>query len=219
MTYITPRSILKTALLSAAILGFANAAQAEDIFESGVLYSDSVTTLTAPHITTGSKIAIARLDGGRLIPAPYGELEDWGFLDKRIDAKLVPLSAASYLKYTPEIPFNSRDTDNKIDEVRLTAANEGMNFTLIYAVGTDADFALFGHRAMTENGLTFNTSHPEWDKAKARALLVESHSGQVLGVVTSNNVEYHIGELADRAGEMINNLTTIKTASRTTISG
>ena len=219
MTYITPRSILKTALFSAAILGFANTAQAEDIFESDVSYSNNVTTLTAPHISTGTKIAIARLDGGRLIPAPYSELEDWEFLDKRTKVKLVPLSAASYLKYTPELPFNSRDTDNKIDEVRLTAANEGMNYTLIYAVGTDADIELFGHRAMTDNGLTFNTSTPEWKTAKARALLVESYSGKVLGVATSNNVEYHIGELADRTGEMIKNLTTIKTASRTTISG
>lgn len=219
MTHFTPRSILKAAIMSSAILGFANTAAAEDIFESDIAYIENLAPITAPRISASSKIAIARLDGGRLIPAPYSELEDWSFLNKRTHTELIPLSAASYIKYTPEIAFNGQDTDNKIDEVRLTAANEGMAFTLIYAVGTDADFALFGHRTIEETGISLTPSSADWSRAKARALLMESHSGKVLGMVTSNNVEFNIGELADRTGDMIKNLSVVKVASRTTISG
>jgi len=216
-TYI-PRSILRAALMSAAILGFSNNANAEDIFES--LYSEvSTPAITAPHINAQSKIAIARLDGGRLIPAPYGELEDWTFLNKRTAIDIIPLTAGQYIKYTPEIPFTGQDTDNKIDEIRLTAANEGMEFTLIYAVGPDADIELFGHRSLTQTGLTLSPSTPKWGQAKARAILMNSHSGAVLGMVTAENVDYNIGELADRAGALITSLSVIKTASRTAISG
>ena len=212
-----PKSILKAALIASLCFGFAQAASAEDIFESEVSYLDALPATTAPQLSNDSVIAIARLDGGRLIPAPHSELEDWSYLDKRLSASLVPMSAASYIKYTPEIPFNGQDTDNKIDEVRLTAANEGINFTLIYAVGPDADFALFGHRTVTETGL-INVDET-WTQAKSRALLMNSHNGQVLGMVSADNVEYNIGELADKVGEMINTLSVVKLASRTTISG
>jgi hypothetical protein len=209
---------MKAALISAVILGFTNSAQAEDIFESASI-NGSITALTAPHINSQSAIAVARLDGGRLIPAPYGELEDWTFLDNRLAMNITPLSAASHIKYTPEIPFTGQDTDNKIDEIRLTAANEGMDFTLIYAVGPDADFDLFGHRSLEQTGLSLTSKDPKWEKAKSRAVLVNSFTGDVLGMVTADNVEYNIGELADKAGELIENLSVIKTASRTTISG
>jgi len=215
---IIPRSIAKATLISAAIFGFANHVQAEDIFES-IITVESIPPVTAPHITRDNSIAIARLDGGRLIPAPYGELEDWSFLDKRLAMNIVPMSATSYIKYTPEIPFTGQDTDNKIDEVRLTAANEGMDFTLIYAVGPDADFELFGHRNLEETGLTLPANAPDWKQAKARAVLMNSHTGHVLGMVTAENVEFNIGELADKTGDLINTLSVIKTASRTTISG
>lgn len=213
-----PRSILNAALMGAAILGFSNSAQAEDIFET-LQDVTPVTMTTAPQINSQSAIAIARLDGGRLISAPYGELEDWTFLDRRTPMEIIPLTAGQYIKYTPEIPFTGQDTDNKIDEVRLTAANEGMAFTLIYAVGPDADMELFGHRSLAETGLTLSPSAPKWEMAKARAILMNSHTGDVLGMVTADNVDYNIGELADRAGDLITSLSVIKTASRTTISG
>ena len=217
--FIAPKSIIKAALSVSLCFGFALNASAEDIYESDISYLDELPALTSPVLTRASIIAIARLDGGRLIPAPHTELEDWSYLDNRLDTKLVPMSAASYIKYTPEIPFNGRDTDNKIDEVRLTAANEGIDFTLIYAVGTDADFALFGNRSMTETGLILGEDNEQWMKAKSRALLMNSHNGQVLGMVAADNVEFNIGELADKVGEMINTLSVVKFAARTTISG
>ncbi len=213
-----PYSITKAALIGAAILGFAQSAQAEDIVETLPSMQD-ITPMTAPRIQSGSIIAIARLDGGRLIPAPYSELEDWGFLNKRTSTEIIPLSAAQYIKYTPELPFTGQDTDNKIDEIRLTAANEGMNFTLIYAVGPDADIDLFGHRSLNNSGLSLNENAPKWEKSKARAILVNSFTGDVLGMVASDNVDYNIGELADKTGELIKTLSIVKTASRTTISG
>ena len=219
MTYITPKSILKAALSASLCFGFAYNASAEDVFESGTAYLETLPAVTAPVLTKNSVIAIARLDGGRLIPAPHTELEDWSFLNKRSPVSLVPMSAASYIKYTPEIPFNGRDTDNKIDEVRLTAANEGIDFTLIYAVGPDADVALFGNRTMKETGLRLSDNSDQWMKAKSRAILMNSHNGQVLGMVAADNVEFNIGALADKVGDMINTLTVVKLASRTTISG
>lgn len=213
-----PHAIAKAALISATVFSFANSAQAEDILES-VMSGPAVTAMTAPHIQNSSTIAIARLDGGRLIPAPYTELEDWSFLNKRTSVDIIPLSSAQYIKYTPEIPFTGQDTDNKIDEIRLTAVNEGMDFTLIYAVGPDADINLFGHRNLKDTGLTLTSGTPSWEKAKARAILMNSYTGDVIGMVSSDKVDYNIGDLADKAGVLIETLSVIKTASRTTISG
>ncbi|MEP6343372.1 MAG: hypothetical protein ABJ275_08660 [Maricaulaceae bacterium] len=224
MTYntknsIAPKSILKAALIASLCFGFSYNAFAEDVIAPEISYLDALTSVSAPALSQDSVIAVARLDGGRLIPTPHTELEDWSYLDNRSPVNFVPMKAASYIKYTPEIPFNGKDTDNKIDEVRLTAANEGINFTLIYAVGPDADFALFGHRTMTETGLILGKTSDQWTKAKSRALLMNSHNGQVLGMVSADNVEFNIGELADKVGDMVNRLSVVKLASRTTISG
>jgi len=94
-----------------------------------------------------------------------------------------------------------------------------MNFTLIYAVGPDADFELFGHRSLEETGLNLPSHQAHWGKAKARAVLMNSFTGDVLGMVTAENIDYNIGELADKAGDLIKTLSVVKTASRTTISG
>ncbi|NNE56968.1 MAG: hypothetical protein HKN36_02570 [Hellea sp.] len=159
-----------------------------------------------PVFSKDSRIVVARLDGGRLIPTPTDELVDWNFLDRRIDAEILNLSAFNYIDYVPEIPMDSEDTDNKIDEVRLTAAGEGFDYVLIYGVGPDASWASFGKRTLSETGLTVSKDCKSWEGAKAKALLVESRTGIVLGAVTADNIEYNIGQLADRVGEMITDL-------------
>ena len=163
----------------------------------------------APTLRKNSKIAVARLDGGRFIPTPRAEVVDWELLNNRVDMTITEMRASDYWNYIPEIPFQgAQDTRNKIDEIRLTAANGGQDYVLIYGVGPDASWASFGTRALSETGLkiseTCGSSPCEtWEDAKAKALLVDSFSGEVLGAVTADEVEFNIGQLADRVGEMI----------------
>ena len=164
-----------------------------------------------PLLRDGTRIAVARLDGGRLIPTPHTEMVDWEYLDRRVSSEVSELGVANYIKYIPEIPFQGQDTDNKIDEVRLTAANEGFDYVLIYGVGPDASWASFGKKALSETGLTFDKDCKSWSEAKAKALLVDSFTGIVLGAVTADDIDYNIGELADRVGEMIQDLSGHKT--------
>lgn len=159
-----------------------------------------------PTISKDARIVVARLDGGRFIPTPHTETVDWNYLDKRLDADIVEMDASKYYNFIPEIPFQGQDTMNKIDEIRLAAANEGFEHVLLYGVGPDASWASFGRRALSETGLTIHKDCASWENAKAKALLVNSFTGEVVGAVTADNIEYNIGELADRVGDMINEL-------------
>ena len=170
------------------------------LFERVELDRDPVPRVT---LKSGATIGVARLDGGRLIPTPFVEEQDWLFLNRRTDHSIRQLGSGNYIKYIPEIPFDGQDTDNKIDEIRLTAANEGMDYVIIYGVGPDARWASFGGKALVETGLTVDHDCDAWKAAKAKALLVDSYTGRVLGAATADNIDFHIGELADRVGELI----------------
>ena len=161
----------------------------------------------AAVVGTAAGLGVGRLEGGRLIPTPFGEEFDWKMLDKRVGADISLLSAGDYLKYTPEIPFQGQDTDNKIDEVRITAAAEGYSHVIIYGVGPDASWSSFGGKALRETGLTVHAGCKSWQKAKAKALLVNAHTGEVLGAATAENIEFNIGELADNVGTLVMKLT------------
>ena len=205
------KTILKTATIAALITGFANTANAltaTDAFNpSGVTISDlAYEAVAEPVLRRSDKIGIARLDGGRLIPTPFGEEFDWELLSRRTDANISLLSAGDYLKYIPEIPFDGVDTDNKIDEVRITAANEGFSHVLIYGLDSDAHLSSFGGKALRETGLIVHEDCKSWDSAKAKALLVNVHTGEVLGAATAENVTYNIGELADDVERLLNDL-------------
>lgn len=209
--------LLKTAAIAALLTGFANTASALEVLNpleipgaAVTLFDGAVTPETKvemPKLDATAKIGVARLDGGRLIPTPYDEEFDWKMLDKRSDADISLMNAGSYLKYIPEIPFQGVDTDNKIDEIRLTAANEGFSHVLIYGVGPDAYWASFGGKALRETGLTVHADCKSWDNAKAKALLVNAHTGEVLGAATADNIEFNIGELADNVGSLVGSLT------------
>ena len=147
-----------------------------------------------PH---DAAIAVARLDGGRLIPTPHAETFDWALLAKRTGARIEPLSAGAALDYVPEIPFDGHDTDNKIDEIRLAAVGEGYSHVILYGVGPDARWSSFGGKALTETGLIVSDDCDSWSEAKAKALLVNAYTGEVLGAATADNIDFHIGALAD----------------------
>jgi len=211
--------LLKTAAITALITGFANNAAAFEVtapfenqsatvelFDTPVLTEAKVET---PSLEQNARIAVARLDGGRLIPTPYGEEVDWKMLDKRSKADISLMSAGTYLKYTPEIQLQAQDSDNKIDEVRITAAAEGFSYVLIYGVGPDASWASFGGKALRETGLTVHDGCKTWQKAKAKALLVNAYTGEVLGAATAENIEFNIGELADNVGDLVTKLSKV----------
>ncbi len=217
--------LLKTAAIAALITGFANTAHAGSPY---AFQSDAELALTepvkliTPHGGSAelrqlavleedrkaemTRIAVARIDGGRLIPTPYGEEFDWKLLDNRVDQSIEVMNAGDYLKYIPEIPFHGIDTDNKIDEIRLTAANEGYSHVILYGMGTDAYWSSFGGKALVETGLTVHEDCDSWKAAKAKALLVDTHTGEVLGAAKADDVTYNIGELADDMERVLNTL-------------
>ena len=218
--------LLKTAAIAALITGFANTAQAGSPYafqtdaELAMVGPVELITPTMEYVeplqlasleqesfAKTARIAVARVDGGRLIPTPYGEEFDWKLLDKRVDQNIEVMNAGDYLKYIPEIPFDGVDTDNKIDEIRLTAANEGYSHVILYGMGTDAYWSSFGGKALIETGLTVHEDCDSWKAAKAKALLVDTHTGEVLGAAKADDVTYNIGLLADDMERVLNTLT------------
>jgi len=217
-------TLLKTAAIAALITGFANTANALELYAPQNVTTVSVEQ-TASHVvpsditqpalklTASTKIGVARLDGGRLIPTPYGEEFDWELLSRRTaktnGAKIEVMNAGDYLKYIPNIPFHGIDTDNKIDEVRLAAANEGYSHVIIYGVGSDAYLSSFGGKALERTGLTIDKDCASWKAAKAKALIVDSFTGEVLGAATADDITYNIGKLADDVERVIDGLTKV----------
>ena len=218
--------LLKTAAIAALITGFANTAQAGspyafqtdaelamvgpvELITPTMEYGEplQLASLEQESFAKTARIAVARVDGGRLIPTPYGEEFDWKLLDKRVDQNIEVMNAGDYLKYIPEIPFDGVDTDNKIDEIRLTAANEGYSHVILYGMGTDAYWSSFGGKALVETGLTVHEDCDSWKAAKAKALLVDTHTGEVLGAAKADDVTYNIGLLADDMERVLNTLT------------
>ena len=211
--------LLKTAAIAAIITGFGVSANALDVTAPlsepgfGVEMIEGATaqqtTDGLPILSEDARIGVARMDGGRLIPAPHGEVYDWQLLRKRTDRNIEVMNAGDYLKYIPEIPFNGVDTDNKIDEIRLTAANEGYSHVIIYGVGPDAYKTSLGGKTAQQAGLKPKPSGKALNGAKAVALLIDSHTGDVLGAAKTDNVAYNIGYLVDDVEQVLENLSQI----------
>jgi hypothetical protein len=213
--------LLKTAAIAALITGFANSASALEVTSPldapgfgiekihGEVIGDTIDklpALTKNHLPAGATIGVARIDGGRLIPTPHGEVFDWDMLQRRTQANLEVMNAGHYLKYTPEVSAADPDSDNRIDEIRLTAANEGYSHVIIYGLGPDAYWASFGGKALRKTGLTVHVDCDSWDKARAKALLIDSFTGEVLGAAKADDVTYNIGYLADDVERLITQL-------------
>jgi len=217
------KTFLKTATIAALITGFANSASALEItnplsvpgyeielFEGQAL---SETNVKSPALPKTAKIAVARLDEGRMIPAPYAEEFDWTVLDNRSDMDVSMLNVSDYLKYIPATPLHDAESHNKIDEVRMAAALTGYSHVLIYGTGRDAAWNSFGSRAMERTGLTVDPAMPGteviWKKTKAKAFLVDSFTGDVLGAVSAENIDNNIGELTFNVNRMITKLSKV----------
>jgi len=99
-----------------------------------------------------SPIGFARLDQGRLISTPFRELSDWQALTAITGRAFHPINVGTYLNNVPEMSLPSTDTDNKIDEIRLTARDQGLDYIVIYGFGADANWASIGGKPLKETG-------------------------------------------------------------------
>jgi hypothetical protein len=175
------------------------------LIEEFELANASSSADKTPIFNIDAKIGIARLDKGRLIPAPIGEMRDWSFLDKRSDANFELISPAAVIKNIPDVPMNGKDSYNKIDEIRMTAADLKMEYVLIYGMGKDAAWGSFGGKALMETGLLVDEDQIS-PRAGAKALLVNTYSGKIYGTVTSEQIEFGVGELTDKVDALIDDL-------------
>ncbi|MCF6221905.1 MAG: hypothetical protein L3J65_12405 [Robiginitomaculum sp.] len=207
-----------TALTAVAVLANANANALSQMTnelkaaQEASLSAPFEAKTIAPTINIASTIGIARLDKGRLIYAPVVELRDWAFLDKRSGATFAPVSPAALIKNIPEVPMmGGRDSDNKLDEIRLTASDLGMDYVLIYGMGKDAQWGSFAGKAMANTGFIIDGDEIS-PRAPAKAMLVDTYTGKVYGTVTSDEIEFGVGDLTDKVEALINTLTAERSA-------
>ena len=163
------KKILKAAAVATLLTGFANSVNALEItnplsvpgYEIELFDRPTLeqTASVTPALNASSKIAVARLDQGRMIPVTYSEETDWKLLDNRSDMDVSMLSVSDYLKYIPATPLHIADSFNGIDEVRMAAAMEGYSHVILYGLGRDASWNSFGSRALENTGLTLSLIH------------------------------------------------------------
>ena len=176
----------------------------------GVTLMDAAASEAIASGTTGFEsgetIAVARVEAGRMIPVPHLERYRWQDATKRSEESYELLSPAAYLRMVPELDFRGRDTDNKLDEMRLAANDEGYRYLLVYGVGEDARPGGFARRSLSATGLDPQGVAAAHDGDGAKAMLVEVGTGRVLGAVTAGVGDAYLTELTDRVTEMVERL-------------
>lgn len=194
MTHL-PRTLLKS-VISAALLCSAVGASAQDGVPAPRVKPSAFTqaAVIAPTLNQPGTIGIARIDSGRLIGAPFHELRDWAGLSARLSSardngadRFAPITPTAIFNVTAAYPQGGRESENRLDKIRLAAADQGMPYVIIYGAGRDAGWNSFGGQALRDTGLLIPAGHQLSPKGKLKALLVETRSGKVLGTVTSNN--------------------------------
>ncbi len=157
-----------------------------------------------PKLNPGVKIGIARLDKGRLISPPFDEEAYWQHLGAHLPINMAILTAKEHIKILPGIPMDGRDSDNRIDEIRISAMAQGMEYVLIYAFGEDAKEGMFGQNKIFETGLVFDKNDNVLLKsASAKAVLVNSYSGEVLAAFITTDTLFPTGRIGIAAENFI----------------
>ncbi len=201
--------LLATALTGLVLAANAHAGEAKSPTTTHTQQASLTKVFSAPrvksHLRAGAKIGIARIDKGRLIFAPNVELRDWAFLDRRSPFEFAPVSPAAHIKTLPEIPMDGRDSYYQLDEIRMTASTLGMDYVLFYAKGKDARAGGFGGKSMYETGLAVKDGTPA-PGGDAKAILVNTFSGEILGTVVSDDVEFTVGDLTDKVESLLKSL-------------
>lgn len=211
-------TLLKTTALSiAALLTTSTYASAMslDVTNPDIVHAVQLDDIPAPSgisktalFTVSTKIGIARLDKGRLIAAPMVEMRDWGFLDKRTAQRFDMISPGAVLNNIPDVPMNGRDSDNKLDEIRMTASDLKMDYVLIYGMGNDAKSGQFAGKGMAYTGFITDTKTTS-PRAAAKAVLVNTYTGEIYGTLISNEVEFGVGDLTDKVQALVSTLNTV----------
>jgi len=214
--------LIATALTAIVFVANANTsanAQSVDQAAPAIIKEVSLTvpfkenTKAKPTIHIGSTIGIARLDKGRLIYAPMAELRDWASLDNKSGATFAPVSPTALVRNLPNAALDGRDSDNKLDEIRMIASDLHMDYVLIYGMGSDAQWGSFAGKAMAETGFIYQESIIS-PRGAAKAVLVNTYTGQIYGTVTSDEIEFNINDLTGKIETLINTLT-IKSSTKT----
>jgi len=155
-------------------------------------------------VPTGAKVGIARIEDGRLRAAPFNELRDWATMSLTLDPARIsfaPVSPVALARFTP----TQVDSANKIDEIRLAAAEQGMSHVIIYGREADARWNSFGGMALDNTGLTIPAGHRLSPKGKVKALIVGTYSGTIYGTVTSQDGE-SLGDLTGRVKTVLSGM-------------
>lgn len=207
-------SFLKAAAVAAIITGFAAPALAMDLtplserpyittlFDTAAAPLPTKARITlAPRLSSDARIGVVRVDRGRMITLPFNEAESWERLDSALPQRLIPVTAGAYLNAVPNIPMDGQDTDNKIDEIRLAAVDSGLDYVLIYGIFNDAYFASFGGKHLRETGLSVAFGSPAWQGGDAKALLVDSYTGEVIDAAVTWRPD--MGALTDAVADII----------------
>jgi len=213
-------NFLKTAAITTCLTSFAHSAQAielHSIFETTdatPVFTElaNISTVRAPEKNKPYKsevsVGVARLDKGEFIATPFRELRDWNNVSTHASANYRPISVGGYLNNVAEIAQGSTATDNKIDEIRLTARDQGLEHVVIYGYGADANWASIGGKPLRETGLTIPAGAPAWQRGEAKALVVNTYSGEVIGSVVTGfeDVEPGAEILAGRVATLVETL-------------
>ena len=207
MTTSISRTFIATAS-AAALLAIATGAVAltpETMipdFETAASTQANVKDILPP----GTKVAVARVELGRFTPMPFSEQGRWEEMHLRTNKNFAALSPAAYVNALPEIDFGSQDTDNKLDEMRLASIDEGYDYLLVYGMGEDAFAGSFARRPVSRTGFDISNTPEVMDGGEAKAILVETRTGYVLGSVTAPVKDRYVSELSDAVAEMVNSL-------------
>ena len=195
------KTILKTAAIAAILTGFANSASALDVTPfadtaavmkmipapqdagAGSNAAPLAAEMTARPLP--KNIAVARLHDGQFLPLPHQEASAWQAISQSESTTFAPLPASVHFEILASVPLGAEESDNRIDEIRLAAAAAGQDYVLIYAVNRGASWGRFGDRNLEATGLTYDEASDAVRDGDAKALLVQTHTGDVIGAVTT----------------------------------
>jgi hypothetical protein len=211
------QSLLKITI-TVSLLGSAHIALADPIPSPRV--KPSAFTQAAQNkikLSAQSKIGFARIQDGRVIGAPLYELRDWAHLSARLSSasdnganRFAPITPTQIFNVTAAYEAGGRPSENRLDEIRLAAADHDMDYVIIYGAGRDAGWNSFGGMALRDTGFVIPAGHRLSPKGEFKALIVKTHSGQVVGTVTSNNArpghDGALGELTHRLERALSDL-------------
>lgn len=166
--------------IAAAIIAFAPGARAADASIPAPRLKPAVYNDAA--LPAAAKVGIARVDEGYLKAASFDELYDWAQMSLRLDPAQINFAPISPVAMAWTIP-NSFEAQNKVDQIRLAAANQGMSHVIIYGQSDDQGF---GGISSAGQGLSGEIAAPR-GHGTLTAIVVGTYSGRIYGTVQAQD--------------------------------